>query len=76
MAFIRPYNKAHMNYLDALLLLNFIFLSFSLHIRLPMLFIAKMLLSIPLALLCLVICSKMAYGAIKHTVKEQVKVPM
>ena len=75
MAFIRPYNKAHMNYLDALLLLN-IFLSFSLHIRLPMLFIAKMLLSIPLALLCLVICSKMAYGAIKHTVKEQVKVPM
>ena len=35
MAFIRPYNKAHMNYLDALLLLNIAFLSFSLHIRLP-----------------------------------------
>ena len=48
MVFIRPYNKAYMNYLDALLLLNIAFLSFSLHIRLPMLFIARCYFQYPL----------------------------
>ena len=69
MTYIRPYNKAYMNYLDALLLLNIALLSFVLSSTLPMLLIARILLSMPIILLCLVICSKKVYGAIKHTVK-------
>lgn len=63
---VRPYNKVYMNYLDALLLLN---ISFVLFARLPMLVIAKVLLSMPIALLCLGICLKKIYGTIKHRIK-------
>ena len=69
MTYIRPYNKAYMNYLDALLLLNIALLSFVLSSRLPMLQIARILLSMPIALLFLVICSKKFYGVIKRTVR-------
>ena len=68
-AFFRPYNKPYMNYMDALLLLNIALLSFVLSTGWRMLLIARILLSMPVALLCLVICSKKFYGAIKFIVK-------
>ena len=68
-AFIRPYTKAHMTYLDALLLLNIAIQCFVFSAGWHMLLIARILLSVLIALLCLVICLKMFYGAIKHTVK-------
>ena len=69
MTYIRPHKKAYMNYLDALLLLNIALLCFVLFPRIPMLVIARMLLSLPIVILCLVICLKKIHAAIKRIVK-------
>ena len=69
MAFIKPYNKVHMNYFDALLLLNMTILNFALSTGWYMLLTTRILLSMPIVLLCLVICTKKMYSIIKCTVK-------
>ena len=69
MTYIRPHKKAYMNYMDALLLLNMALLCFVLFQRIPMLVIARMLLSLPIVILSLVICLKKIHAAIKQIVK-------
>ena len=58
-----------MNYLDVVLLLNIALLSFALSPGWHMLLTARILLSMPITLLCLVICLKKIYNAIKYTAK-------
>ena len=69
MTYIRPYNKVYMNYLDALLILNIALLYFILFARSPMFVIARILLSMPITLLCLKIGLKKIYGTITHRIK-------
>ena len=69
MTYIRPYNKVYMNYLDALLLLNIALLYFVLFAKSPMSVIARILLSMPIALLCLAICLKKIHSGIIHGIK-------
>ena len=68
-AFAKPYRKAQMNYLDSMLLLNCALLSFMLSTGWRMLLVARILLSTPITLLCLIIILKKANSAIKNTFK-------